>query len=250
MTNTGSIFSRKLTNDKNSANIFVLETVKYDGSNSELNISDWVKFFNTRNSYTYVVIDTTLTPKNIKIINEILRQINNTKVIIFFVTSLVKCHQFGLDLFNCGQMNFYCKNEMVFNRIKDFIVKFRTCMGNSIGYREMLFLSLFNWLQEESLDNMEKGTNEYKDKLLFTPQIFVKLDEDDETLYKTKIAEIERACLQLGLTSPVSSSFGFRDIRLEYINFYNKNDFRVKISLGHYIGIKSKLIYDILGIEF
>ena len=225
-----------------------------DCSNLQKTI-DIKKLINSLNgsnkSIIFLVVDITIECLDFDF-NYVVNNINDKKIIIFCVNSLIKLNQFGFEFFNLGSVEIYSNIdyeyiEIIYEKLKSF----RTFSGTSLTHLEEL---IFNneIFSVKNILNYKKNIYSNTDYLFssivknscldikfsegISPYILLKINfRSDLKFYRDFIFSLKKFLLSNKTFISNGTSFGFRHIRAEIVKT-NCDNF-LRISPGVYRGL-------------
>lgn len=243
--------------------VIFLETIIYDENLSIPDVQDILREILSKNdSYpTFILIDITLSPFSsiLESVKDICLRYENVFIVV--VESLLKMAQQGFEFSNCGRMSLYGKSgsEKSFLKIMHALKEYRAVAGAGISLRDanLLDFSLF-YENDRYVDcilcnnkvfarALDKEKPAYIERIVHpalsemdgdSPFCFIILKKNN---YRELLKYLTEKCSLDGVRISIGDSFGFRNCRIELVDFINSINGEkakiLKIAIGKIRGV-------------
>ena len=242
---------------KDNIDVIFIETIQYDENMQTFNLMENLNFIIEKldtHKVLFIIIDSTLF-RDAKGLNRFINNYLGNDIIIIEIISLLKLHQFGMEISNVGVATIYSTqtNHKVVDNIAIYLKKMRNVTGSNLSLYEISLLSneiffdndLINLYKNYIYSNSRYFANALKKgniitKICYTwsldyaaPFIILKNNEYDLQDYIRILSIIKYLIEKEDLNIFMGSSFGFNNTRYELIitNKETKSCF-IKIAVG------------------
>lgn len=253
--------------DVSAYDFFIIEPIKADFKITLVDLEHFINkiVMDQSNKLKIIIVDSSLLGKSFNT-DKILKKLHHKENVIFVnLRSGLKLDQQGLELCNCGIVDFYInsKHQKISDYSKEYLTKVRNVNGSTISYNTLCLLDNNIFLIDDSYSNkiinnnyefykylsdiklksdcfIEKIYYPYNQKVdnSCSPYINIKLSNNIESEYIYLVNNLKKIFKSYHLDFISRNSFGFRNITFEYFKIVQTNEMIGRLAIGHFKGVK------------